>query len=416
MRTYAKRLLTILGVAVILSTTVFAFYLWKAALIVTGYEAKCLCSDVFVSGREPSPVLSQDLKPVEALYPLRFVDVEFDYGRRTVKASIKGFAKREAIFRDGLGCTLVIGEPEEKLRSESILMAGAAANRHKNGIWPDGEIADTADLPPEVDGKKLGEAVEWAFSEPGPGHLRNTRALIVIYDGKIVAERYAPGFTASTPLPGWSMTKSVFAALTGILTGEGKISLKSDGLLPLWREGQDPRKAITIDDLLHMSSGLAFQEEYSSPLADVAVMLFGTRDMALFAAGKPLVSVPGAKWHYSTGTTEILSKVMRNTFVNEREDYLEFPRRALFDRIGMQSAVVEADASGTLVGSSFMFATARDWARFGLLYLRDGMWGKDRILPEGWTKYCASPAPACVEKKLRGRILAARPPRIRTHR
>jgi len=259
-------------------------------------------------------------------------------------------------------------------------------------------MVDTENLPPAVDVKKLNEAVEWAFRESDPDHLRRTRAVVVVYDGKIVAERYAPGYNADTPLPGWSMTKSVFTALTGILADEGKISLKSNGLLPQWRDGQDPRRAITLENLLRMSSGLAFHEAYSSPLTDVVVMLFGTRDMASFASNKPLEATPAVKWHYSTGNSIILSKVIRNAFGDAQADYLEFPRRALFDRIGMKSAVVEPDASGTLVGSSFMFATARDWARFGLLCLRDGMWGQERILPEGWMKYCTTPDPACTYK------------------
>ena len=163
--------------------------------------------------------------------------------------------------------------------------------------------------------------------------------------------------------------------------------------MPEWWKGEDPRRAITLDNLLRMSSGLAFQEDYSSPLTDVTSMLFGIRDMASFAADEPLVSTPGVKWHYSTGNTNIVSRVVQDTFGKEQADYFTFPRRALFDRIGMKSAVVEPDASGTLVGSSFMFATARDWARFGLLCLSDGMWGKDRILPKGWMKYCTTPAP-----------------------
>lgn len=398
MRTSIKRILSALGVAVALSTVVFGFYLWKTALVVSGFKAKCLCSDIFVSGRDPASVLAEDLEPVGALYPLRFDDAKIDYGRRTVTASFWGFAERKAIFRDGLGCTMVIGTTEEKLRSETIPVSTIDARGDGNEIWPDGEMVDTEKLPPSVDGKKLNEAVEWAFRESDPGHLRRTRAVVVVYDDKIVAERYAPGYNANTPLPGWSMTKSVFAALTGILVDGGKISLKSNDLLPQWRDGQDPRRAITLDDLLRMSSGLAFYEAYSSPLTDAAVMLFGTRDMALFAADKPLAVAPAVKWHYSTGNTNILSEVIRNTFGNAQADYLEFPRRALFDRIGMKSAVVEPDASGTLVASSFMFATARDWARFGLLCLRGGMWGKERILPEGWMKYCTTPAPASIYK------------------
>jgi hypothetical protein len=399
MRPFTKRLLAILGTAAVLSAVFLGFYLRQVAFVVTGFEAKCMCSNVFISKREQTSVLAEDLLPVGALYPLRFADTKIDYNRRTVKASIMGFAEREAVFRDGVGCTLVIGTTEEQVRSGPVPVPGADIRAHENGIWPDGETVDTEHLPPAVDSEKLNQAVEWAFGEPDPGRLRRTRALVVVYGGRIAAERYAPGFTANTPLPGWSMTKSVFAALTGILIGEKKISLRSNDLLSLWPEGQDRRSAITLDDLLRMSSGLAFQENYSTPLSDVAVMLFGTGDMASFAASKPLVSDPGTKWRYSSGTMNIVSKVIRNTFGKAEKDYLEFPRRALFDRIGMHSAVVETDTSGTLVGSSFMWATGRDWARFGLLYLQDGIWNGKRVLPEGWTQYCITPAPASVDKK-----------------
>ncbi|MDR3553961.1 MAG: serine hydrolase [Syntrophobacteraceae bacterium] len=398
MKKPAKRVLLISGVIAALLAMAFGFYLWKAALVVTGFEAKNLCSDVFVSRRTPASVRSVDLKPVGPLYPLRFADARIDYRQRTVTASIDGLAERKAIFRHGLGCTLMTGDMERtQLPSGGISASAGDDHGSQNGVWPDGELVDTEHLPHALDGNKLKRAVDWAFREPDPDHLRRTRALVVVYDGRIVAERYAPGFGVNTPLPGWSMTKSVFAALAGILVGEGKLSLKSDGLLPEWSGRQDPRRKITLDALLHMSSGLAFQENYSSPFSDVTVMMFGTGDAASFAANEPLLFRPGVKWHYSSGTPNIISKVMRNTFESER-DYLEFPMRALFDRIGMKSAVVEPDSSGTLVGSAFMYATARDWARFGLLYLRDGMWGKDRILPECWVQYCTTPTQVSGKK------------------
>ncbi|MDR3568017.1 MAG: serine hydrolase [Syntrophobacteraceae bacterium] len=394
MKKPAKRVLLISAVAGVFLAMVFGFYLWKAALVVTGFEAKNLCSDVFVSGRTPAAVSSEDLLPVGALYPLRFANGRIDYGKRTVTASIHGLAERKAIFRQGLGCTLMIGGGKSiDWSAEGATVAARDAHGRENEPWPRGEMVDTKHLPHVLDGQKLRQAVDWAFREPDPDHLRGTRELVVVYDGRIVAERYAPGFSSHTPLPGWSMTKSVFAALAGILVGEGKLSLQSDALLPEWCKAHDPRKKITLNDLLHMCSGLAFQENYSSPLSDVSAMMFGTGDMASFAANKPLLFRPGVKWQYSSGTPNIVSEVMRNVFGNERE-YIEFPRRELFERIDMKSAVVEPDASGTLVGSAFMYATARDWARFGLLYMRDGMWGKDRILPEGWVKYCTAPAPA----------------------
>jgi hypothetical protein len=140
-----------------------------------------------------------------------------------------------------------------------------------------------------------------------------------------------------------------------------------------------------------MSSGLAFDESYDDPLADVTEMLFATGDMAKFAASKPLVHPPGSSWAYSSGTSVIISGVLRTTFAAER-DYLGYPRERLFGPLGMRSAVLEPDASGTLVGSSLLYASARDFARLGLLYLRDGVWQGERILPEGWVDYTLTPA------------------------
>lgn len=414
MKKLAKRAILISGILAVSFSMVSGFYFRKAALVVTGFEAQNLCSDVFVSRRTAAAVLNDDLKPVGALYPLRFVNAEVDSGQRTVTASIDGLAERKAIFRQGLGCTLMIGKVENSNLSAEVASAARDPHGRENSLWPDGNIVDTEHLPHALDGDKLRQAIDWAFREPDPDRLRRTRALVVVYDGRIVAERYAPGFTANTPLPGWSMTKSVFAALTGILVGEEKLSLRSGALLPEWRGMQDPRRQITLDDLLRMSSGLAFHESYSSPLSDVSFMLFGTGDTASFAANKPLLFHPGVRWHYSSGTPNIISKVIRNTFESER-DYLEFPRRALFDRIGMTSAVIEPDASGTLVGSAFMYATARDWARFGLLYLRDGTWGKERILPKGWVRYCTTPAPASDKKYGAGFWLQI-PREFRSHR
>jgi CubicO group peptidase (beta-lactamase class C family) len=230
--------------------------------------------------------------------------------------------------------------------------------------------------------------VESAFAEHHPKRLRRTRAVIVVRGGRIVAEHYAPGITEQTPLPGWSITKSVLGALVGILVGQGRLPLTGHELLPEWR-APDPRAAIQLEDLLRMRSGLQFSEIYSDLSSDVVRMLFDCRDAAAYAASRPLISPPGSTWSYSSGTSNILSRIVRNV-VGDSE-YLRWPRRTLFDPVGMTSAVMETDASGTFVCSSFMLATASDWARFGQLYLQDGMSNGLRILPEGWVAFCKRP-------------------------
>jgi CubicO group peptidase (beta-lactamase class C family) len=188
----------------------------------------------------------------------------------------------------------------------------------------------------------LHNALDAAFSEPDPDRLRRTRAVVVVYDGRIIAERYAQGFSHETPLIGWSITKSIMNALIGILVGQGKLSLEDNALLPEWGKPDDPRSEITLDQLLHMISGMDFNEDYTNPLEDVIFMLLGTGDVAAYAANKSLETKPGSKWYYSSGTTNIISRIIRDALDGTDADYLAFPRRALFDRIGMHSAIIES--------------------------------------------------------------------------
>jgi len=247
------------------------------------------------------------------------------------------------------------------------------------------------------DAARLSRLLDDAFSEPEPARLRRTRAVVVVRGGRIVAERYAPGFGPQTPQLGWSMTKSLTNALCGILVRQGRLDISAPAPVPEWSRPGDARRAITVDLLLRQSSGLRWHEVYeTSPFdSSVIAMLYGRghRDMAAFAASQPLAHPPGTVWSYSSGTTLILSGILRS-LIGSDPDYHAFPRRELFDRIGMKSALIEADAAGTFVGSSYSYATARDWARFGLLYLRDGTWEGARILPAGWVDYTRTPAPA----------------------
>lgn len=359
---------------------------YRLALLGAGFAAKNVCSTVFVSGRSLESAVD-DLRAYRSV-ALDLVRVALDRDRGTVVGSLFGLGRREAVYRQGLGCTLAIGASAEALRRST---APARSPAPRTAPWPVGD----ADAAPPV-GPALGRALDDAFAEVAGTPPRRTRAVIVVHAGRIVAERYAPGTTRETPLPGWSMAKSVAATLAGVLVAQGKLRLDGAGLLAGWRAPGDPRAAITLEQLLHMSSGLEFDETYANPLSDVVYMLFGTGDAAGFAAGKRLARPPGTHWAYASGTTNVLMRVMREALADDRE-YLALPRRALFDRIGMASALIEPDASGTFVGSSLMFATARDWARFGLLALSDGVSNGRRILPEGWVKFMTTPAPAAPE-------------------
>ncbi|MFQ6037513.1 MAG: serine hydrolase domain-containing protein, partial [Candidatus Aminicenantales bacterium] len=280
----------------------------------------------------------------------------------------------------------------EKIRSRQAEIVSPEPQNPEEVPWPTGDLL-SEEKPPGVDMLGLEEALDWAFSEPDPERLRRTRAVVVVYNGQIIAERYASGITKDTPLIGWSMTKSVINALVGILVGQGKIALQAPAPVPEWQDPDDPRHAITVDHLLRMSSGLRFIEEYEeNPTSDVDIMLFTKPDTAAFAASFPLEAEPDTRWHYSSGTSNILSRIIRQCFPDDTA-YWAFPRKALFNRIGMRTAVFETDASGTFVGASFLYASARDWARFGLLYLNEGVWEGERILPEGWVEYTTTPTP-----------------------
>ncbi|MGA2931394.1 MAG: serine hydrolase, partial [Acidimicrobiales bacterium] len=238
------------------------------------------------------------------------------------------------------------------------------------GDWPEGE------LPPAVD---LGPLLEQAFDDEGP--LATTFAVLVVHGGKVVAERYHGALehfdreptpvTAGTPLLSWSMAKSMLHAVVGLLVGDGRLDLDAPAAVPEWSAPDDPRHAITLRQLLAMRDGLDFVEDYvDDRVSDVMHMLFGEgqTDMAHFAADRPLAAVPGSRFNYSSGTSNIISGVVART-VGPGEDYARFLHGRLFGPVGMTSADPEFDEAGTWVASSYVRATARDFARFGLLYL-----------------------------------------------
>jgi len=326
----------------------------RVAAIGAAYKAKVLCSVVFGSGRAVDPDNLEEVS-ADSYRLMRLFRWRVDHQARSVTASLAGFPPRTAVFRGDAGIT-------------------AAPS-----TW------QTAPASPALD-----RVVAAAFLEPDRRRLRRTRAILVVQDGRIVAERYAPGFGEATRFAGWSMTKSVLGALVGVLVGEGRLSLRDVELMPGWRR-PDPRAAITLEDLLRMRSGLGFSEEYADLASDVIEMLFNQDDAAAYAASRPLIATPGTEWSYSSGTTNILSAIVRRSIGDA--DYPSWPRRALFAPLGMQGALMEPDISGTFVASSFMLATARDWARFGQLYLQDGVWDGRRLLPEGWVSFGTTPTP-----------------------
>ncbi|HSO06200.1 MAG TPA: serine hydrolase, partial [Pelomicrobium sp.] len=357
------------------------YFVWQVGFVGAGFTAKLLCSGVFVSGRGAQDVLDQEIALNDPGI-LRFIRTEVDLADRRVEASFLGLRSQTALFRDGLGCTLANGVAPQALALPPPVSAAPLPG---------------AGEPARYDAQRLARAVASAFDPAVAGERARTRAVVVLHDGRLVAERYAPDLGPQTPLPGWSMAKSVLNALIGVLVAEGRLALDVPAPLTAWRGDGDPRAAITLRQLLQMESGLAFGEKYTNPLDDVTWMLFASADTAGFAAGKPLTAAPGTRWQYSSGTSNILSRVVREALPDDA-GYAALPRRALFAPLGMATAVMEPDAAGNFVASSYLYASARDWARFGQLYLDDGVVGGRRLLPAGWVAFSTTPAAHAPEQ------------------
>jgi CubicO group peptidase (beta-lactamase class C family) len=337
----------------------------------TGYAAKIVCSNVFLAGRDAGEVMEVDVQaPGNPL--LRLMRVSVDAQRRNVRVAFMGlFAASNAVYRDGLGCAVTAdGRIAPAMGSPSVI----AAEADPSAVWPEG---------PEIESDQAVMSVLSDAALAGPG----MRAMVVVKAGRIVAETYGAGFSNTTPLLGWSMTKTVNAAIIGTLLKDNRLSLDDSNLLPEWQG--DPRRDIRFADLLSMESGLAFNENYGT-VADVTRMLYLEGDMAKFVAGKPAAGPPGSQFTYSSGTPVLLAKIWMDRLKDGALAQV-YPRRALFAPLGMRSAVMETDAAGTFVAGSYMYATARDWARFGLLLARDGVWNGTRLLPEGFVGLMPEP-------------------------
>jgi CubicO group peptidase (beta-lactamase class C family) len=351
----------------------------------TGFLANILCSETFVSGLDPARTFDETTAAMPGSGLLTWAtDYRVDRQRRDVTVTLFGLFGSRAIYRNGVGCTLDHGAP---------LAAAAvpADDPPAAGLLP--EIAGPAVVQPAT--PALGAALDHAFAEPDAPPFRHTRAVVVVKDGRIVAERYAEGIGVDTPLLGFSATKSVVSALSGILVRQGKLALDAPAPVAEWQGRDDPRHAITVDQLLRHTAGLALgsslQANIGAALEPVNHMKFVEDDMAAYAESIALGTAPGSAWNYHDGNYLILSHLIRNATGGTPADVLRFARRELFAPLGMTNVTLQFDGAGTVEGSSQMLASARDWARFGQLYLDDGVVGGQRILPDGFVGYSAAP-------------------------
>ncbi len=380
MKTLKQILLTVL----IVGLGYGIYYCSISFPIISGYGAKNMCSAVFLANRNEEQVRTQEL----GFFPMKLGTFKVNYMDSSVTATVFGFAKCKAIYRKGLGTTLVNETSEQDLRNQHFQLGHIPKIDPDIIAWPMGNKL-TDSLPNEINLQKLQHAIQQIFIEKDTTKPIRTRAVLVLYDGKIVAEQYATGFTKDTKLLGWSMTKSVTSAMMGILVKNEKLHINEPAPVPQWQSVTDNRNAITLKNLLQQSSGLNFVEDYSKS-SDATKMLFEKADMGAYTASHKLKDKPGSVFYYSSGNTNILSRIIRQA-VGEKM-YHSFPYDSLFYPLGMYSAVLEPDGSGTFVGSSYMYATARDWTRFGLLYLNKGIYNNKRILTEDWIQQSITPA------------------------
>ena len=376
-----KKLIFTLVLVMVVALIFGGKYLSSALSAGSGFSAKRICSGYFLSGMSGEQIVDESL--IIASPFLSNISYEIDTTNRMVDARLYGLFERRAVFSEGTGCTLLRAGREQLQRKLELAKPG---NLDAMLPWPQGSVPGPANT-------QLESVLEQAFAEPDPQNARNTKAVVVIHKGRLIAEKYAPGVDARTPLPGWSMTKSVTNLLIGLLMNDGRLRLTQTAPVALWQsELGDPRGDITIDQLLRMSSGLKFDEKYALN-SDVTRMLSIEPDAAGFAASKPLVAEPGSAWSYSSGTTNILSGVIRWTVGGYLQEYYDFTQKRLFLPLGIFTATLETDNNGTFIGSSYMYASARDWARLGQFCLQDGRWQGKRFLPEGWLKYSTTPTP-----------------------
>jgi CubicO group peptidase (beta-lactamase class C family) len=363
--------------------------------VMAGMASKTMCSCVYVTGRTPESVRQQELQ----VFPgLSSSEINLNNNDSTVEATIF-WKTSKAIFRKGVGCTLLGERSEEEVRAQEINLAGRPNINQDSVAWPSGNLTKDTVIA-GVNYEQINKAIDNAFIDKDSENPVFTHGIVVVYDGQIIGEKYAEGFDKNSRLMGWSMTKSITGTLIGLLVKDGRLKKEDPAPVKEWQN--DERRNITLNNLLQASSGLQWSETYFNPWADFHNMFIRSDDKGAYAASLPLKHEAGSHFEYSSGTTNILQKIIRETVGDD--EYYRFPYERLFYPIGMNSAYLEVDASGTFVGSSYCFATARDWARLGMLYQQNGIWNGEQILPEGWVSYATTPSTAAPMREYGAQI------------
>ena len=373
-----KKIARIIALVLLIVVFYYGFTTYPKLELISGFSAKSVASGHFLDHRSKELIEKSD----NDIPLMNLATNKIDEAGKFVTSAVYGLKERKAIYREGLGATLI----NENFDVSKPYLLPKRTKLVNSLPFPYGNNEPKDTVFANVDYVGLKKAVENSFDKNG-GKEKRTRAVVVLYKDKLIAEKYDTGFNKDSKILGWSMTKSITSSAFGVLAKQRKIDIYKPAPIAEWKN--DERKIITINDLLHMNSGLEWEENYST-ICDATQMLFQSEDMGKVQMDKPAKYKPDTHWYYSSGTTNLLSRILRSQFKTQQE-YLDFWYSAVIDKIGMNSMIVEQDMSGIFVGSSYAWATPRDWSKFGLLYLHKGNWNGEQILDESWVKYTATP-------------------------
>ena len=364
------------------------YYFLPTLKSISGYSSKLASSYIYLGNKS-----LQDIKKEHFNHSyFRYLTFEHDVKNKTVSASFWGdLAKRTSVYKKGLGCIL-IDEIDQKNSIKNLTeIVPFQKSKNLDQYWPEGE--KLYNVPKDnINYEKLNTALSEAFEEDGSNNGgKNTKAVLVIHDGKLILEKYE-GMSRRNKILGWSMTKSVFNTLVGVLIQNNKLDLNQNKLFQDW---EDEKEKIELKDLLSMTSGLEWNEDYKR-YSDATRMLFLESDMSEYAKNATIEEPTNTKWMYSSGTSLIISKLIKNLFVTNN-DYWAFPQKKLFEKLNMEM-VLEIDQSGTFVASSYAWASPSDWAKLALLYYNKGKYKGEQIIPEDFVTFSTNPVNENIEK------------------
>lgn len=375
-----KKAFQIFGVLVVIVLVYVVSVNYPKLELISGFSAKSVASAHFIDHR-PLDLIEKSDNDIKLITLANNTIIEDE---NYATSSVFGLQKRKAIYREGLGSLLI----DDDFDVSKPYLVPHRIQPKINFPYPLGTNEPKDSVFSNINYTQLKKAVDSAFDKEN-AFAKRTRSVLILHKNHLIIEKYADGFDKNSKILGWSMTKSLTATYFGILQHQGKLNINNPAPISEWKN--DERSKITMHNLIQMNSGLAWEERYDK-ICDATKMLFNSRDMGKVQLEKPLAGKPNQTWNYSSGTSNLLSKILRQQFKTHQE-YLDFWYTSLIDKIGMYSMIVETDMTGNYVGSSYAWATTRDWGKLGLLYLNNGNWLGEQIFDKSWSKYVSTPTP-----------------------